>query len=167
MRSQSINRRLSAWEAIVERFKRGLKGSGSRTTDRRRAELAKIHILTTQAGLDRETYEAMLMRLADVDSSAKLDDAGRGRVIGYLTRITGHRDHGAASHNLRSKPLLGKIEALLADGAKPWAYADALALRICKKARLAFCGDAELVKIVAALAYDAQRRHRAETDTHA
>jgi phage gp16-like protein len=152
----------------VEGIKRLLNTYGDHGERRRRAELAKIHILAQQARLDRETYEAMLQRVANVTTSAALDAFGRRVVIEHLKRCAGEspRDGGAhraeAPHNLNAKPLLAKIEALLADGGKPWAYADALARRICHKDRLAFCSDAELHKIVAALAYDQQRRARRE-----
>lgn len=152
----------------MERFKRGLKGGADRTTDRRRSELAKIHVLASQAGLDRETYESVLLRIGNVTSSAALDGFGRQMVIGYLQRTLGQPDHGIAPHNRDGKPMLRKIEALLADGGKPWAYGDALAMRICQKARLTFCSDAELRKVIAALTYDAKRRHaREEAATHA
>ena len=151
-------------KGIEGQFNGGARGGDAR----RRAELAKIHILASQAGLDRETYEAMLLRLANVTSSAALDAFGRGVVIQHLQRSAGKpardtRAHRAdAPHNADAKPLLGKISALLADGGKPWAYADALARRICRKDRVAFCSDAELRKIVAALTYDQQRRARRE-----
>lgn len=173
-RIRSTQRRLKRREAIVEEIKRGFKGVGRRGGDRRCAELAKIHVLAKQAGLDRETYEAVLLRLANVMSAADLDALARNVVIDYLQHCvrqsprdgTAHR--ADAPHNLASKPLLGKIEALLADGGKPWAYVEAMARRICKRERLAFCSDAELRKIVAALSYDQQRReHREATSAHA
>lgn len=152
----------------MRRIEGQLKTVARRGNDRRRAELAKIHILAEQAHLDRETYEAMLLRLANVTSAAALDAFGRRVVIEHLQRCAGQtpRDDGAhradAPRNLNAKPLLAKIEALLADGGKSWAYADALARRICRKDRLTFCGDLELRKIVAALSYDQQRRARRE-----
>lgn len=155
----------------MARFDRGSIGVGDRAEVRRRAELAKIHILAAQLQLDRETYEAVLLRLGSVTSAAKLDPMSRGMVVEYLKRALGaaaHEGHRAqAPHNLGSKPLLAKIEALLADGKKPWAYAEALAKRICKKDRLAFCSSDELRKVVAALSYDQKRRERAQATPRA
>lgn len=53
-----------------------------------------------------------------------------------------------------------KIEALLADARRPWAYADAIALHSFGVERVAFCSDEQLRKIVAMLSYDQRRRGR-------
>lgn len=52
---------------------------------------------------------------------------------------------------------LQKIEALLTVGGKPWAYADALAKRICKVDRIAWVPDGDLYKLITALRKQAQR----------
>lgn len=148
----------------MERIDSLFMGSGQAADRRRRAELAKIHLQAKQLGLDTDTYRDVLRMVAGVDSARDLDAAGRQRVIRHFNSKLGHSEladqsrRANAPHNLGAKPLLSKIEALLADGCKPWAYADALARRICHKDRLAFCGDAELRKIVAALSYDKHRR---------
>lgn len=149
----------------MERIEGQLNGVARRTDGRRRAELAKIHLQAKELGLDTDTYRDVLRVVAGVHSARDLDGAGRQRVIRHFNAKLGRneRTHRAdAPHNLDAKPLLAKIGALLADGGKPWAYADALARRICRRDRLAFCGDAELCKIVAALSYDQQRRQRRE-----
>jgi len=63
----------------------------SGTSERRRRQLAAIHIAAKQLGLDRETYEAMLWSIARAHSAAELDEAGRMRVLDHL------RSRGAAS----------------------------------------------------------------------
>jgi phage gp16-like protein len=147
-------------EAIVEGIKRQFNGSAGAGERRRRAELAKIHLQAKELGLDTDTYRDVLRLVAGVDSAADLDASGRRRVIEHFNAKLGvasaHRTE--APHNLAGKPLLAKIEALLADGDKPWSYAEALARRICRRDRLAFCSDVELRKIIAALSYDQQRR---------
>lgn len=54
----------------------------------RAIELAKIHIAATALGMiqpgDRDTYLAMLREVAQVDSAAELDDAGRTKVLSHL-----------------------------------------------------------------------------------
>lgn len=134
----------------------------------RRAELAKIHLQAKELGLDTDTYRDVLHMVAGVASAADLDAAGRQRVIRHFNTKLGRPGRAPAPdapHNLDTKPMLAKIGALLADGAKSWNYAEALARRICHRERLAFCSDAELRKIIAALSYDQQRRARREATT--
>ncbi|MDE2468841.1 MAG: DUF1018 domain-containing protein [Bradyrhizobium sp.] len=132
-------------------------GSGARNR-----ELARIHILAAELKLDRPTYEAVLWTLARVDSAGKLDEGGRRQVIAHLERLRGGRARveGTPPRTLHERPLLKKIAAQLGDAERPWGYAAALAERLCGKERLEFCGDAELGKIVAALAIDQSRRRK-------
>jgi phage gp16-like protein len=140
--------------------------------DPRRRELAKIHILAQQVGLDRDAYETLLHGLTGATSAAGLDRDSRLRVIARLRAqlpAPAPSHHHGAPHNIDARPMLGKIEALLAEGGKPWAYAEALARRIAHRDRLAFCSDAELGKVIAALHYDQARRrgarHRCERNS--
>lgn len=57
-------------------------------------------------------------------------------------------------------PQLSKVEALLADAGREWAYAHALAKRLCKVTRIEWCNPEQLAKIIAALQIDADRRAR-------
>lgn len=131
----------------------------------RSRELARIHILAADLGLDRGAYEDMLWTVARVDSAGKLDAGGRRAVIVHLERLKGRRasPEGTAPNSLGERPLLQKIRAQLADAGRPWGYAAALAERLAGKERLEFCSDAELGKIVAALAIDQKRRSRRGT----
>lgn len=126
----------------------------------RSRELARIHILAGELGLDRSAYEAVLWTIARVESAAKLDDGGRRDVIAHLQRLRGQkpRPQGTAPKTVSERPLLRKIAAQLSDAGRAWGYAQALAERIAGKERLEFCSDAELGKIVAALAIDQKRR---------
>jgi phage gp16-like protein len=132
----------------------------------RRADLARIHILQDQLGLDREQYEAVLWTVGRVESSKDLDSFGRRRVIEHLQGLK--QRQGAA--DLRADPdrpadvgrraQLQKIEAQLAAGGYSWRYARALARRMYGKDRIEFCDDTELAGIIAALAKNAQRHGR-------
>lgn len=135
--------------------KRNLTSSCNRSR-----ELARIHILAAELGLDRASYEAILWTVARVESAAALDEAGRRKVVAHLVRLRGEspRPEGTAPRTLSERPLLRKIGAQLSDAGRSWAYAAALAGRITHKERLEFCSDAELGKIVAALAIDQKRR---------
>ncbi|MCY1559504.1 hypothetical protein D9M68_965510 [compost metagenome] len=55
---------------------------------------------------------------------------------------------------------VGKIEALLAEAKRPWAYADAMALRMFQVERVEWLDSDQLRRLIAALTYDAKRHGR-------
>ena len=134
--------------------------------DRRRAELAKIHIAKKDLGLDDGTYRAMLHAVAGVESAAELTACGRRDVLEHLKSAgfaskTARPKYKGRPHNmdgLLSRDMqLRKIEALLTVGGKSWAYADGIARRICKVDKVAWVKTDQLYKIITALRMQAQR----------
>lgn len=135
--------------------------------DARSRDLATIHIAAKQLGMDRAAYEDMLWTVARVKSAGNLDAAGRARVLAHMKacgfKPKAGKPHLGRPHNIRSsdrRAQISKIEAFLAEARRPWSYADALAKRLCKVDSLTFCNAEQLGKIIAALAYDAQRHGR-------
>ncbi|MDI1231360.1 MAG: regulatory protein GemA [Methylobacter sp.] len=133
-------------------------------TDKKKPELAKIHIAKKQLGMDDDTYRAMLMQVAGVNSAKDLTDFDRTKVLEHLKKVDFKgaktfkgRPHNAGTQAANAKQL-GKIEALLADAGRPWAYAASMAKRMYKKDALEFCGGRELAGIIAALSKDAAKR---------
>lgn len=132
----------------------------------RNGQLAKIHIARQQLGLDEEEYRGLLGRVAGVSSAKDLNPRQIGAVLAAFEAL-GWQPKAPAKQG-RKRPhvkssrerLLGKIEAQLTEAGRAWAYADALALRICKVERLEWCTDEQLQKVVAALGYDAKRHGR-------
>lgn len=130
----------------------------------KRAELAKIHIAKKELGMDDDTYRAMLQQVGGVASSKDLSAMGRANVLEHL------KSHGFDSkkhipkkpNNLSRSRQMGKIEALLADAGRPWAYAISMAKHMYKKERLEFCGGDELSGIIAALVKDQEKRRKAQ-----
>ena len=124
--------------------------------------IAKIQIARRQLGMDDATYYSMLQSVAGVTSSKQLNFRGVAKVIAHLRRC-GFVD-SPAKHGKRPRPpqsreaLIGKIEAQLAAAGRPWAYAEAMAKRICKVEKIDWCDAEQLGKIIAALSYDAKRR---------
>lgn len=154
------------------------------TDNRRRAQLAKIHIAKKDLGLSDDIYREVLFHRFGVDSARDLTDAQLVDLVRYF------RDHGwrpkrpgkaegggqkaegkkqgrdparGRPQNMAAEgrgPLLEKIEAQLSAARRPWAYADGIARRVCKVDRVAWCTPQQLRKVVAALAYDAKRNKR-------
>jgi len=135
----------------------------NRLTPLRRAQLAKIHIAKKELGLDDETYRSMLWTIARVRSASDLDSHACARVLEHLksrgfTGIRARKEVEGRPHNLDASPQLKKIEALLTDAQRPWAYANGVAKRMFSIDRVAFCGPEQLGKIIAALSIDQRRR---------
>jgi phage gp16-like protein len=141
--------------------------------DRRRRELAAIHIKAKEASLEREQYVELLQRVANVDSAADLDADGRKRVLNALSAIL--RSGGATCGETRSRllgargrdkaPLLRKIAMQLREHDRPDAYADAMAQHMYKVARVEWLKPDQLRGIVAALAIDHRRREARKIKT--
>lgn len=134
--------------------------------DRRRRDMAFIHLAKKQLGMDDATYRAMLWSVARVRSAADLDFTGLQRVRAHLERCgfkpaKGKRAYPGRPANIDSAdrgPLLRKIEALLTDARRGWDYAHAMAKRMFHVERLEFCAPEDLRKLIAALTYDQARR---------
>jgi len=130
------------------------------------AQIAKIHMGKTHLNMDDETYRAFLQRVAGVDSCKQLTGKQLARVLFELEKL-GFKP-GASKKAGRGRPrlpqsrakVLSKIEALLTEGGRPFAYADGMALQMFKRQRLEWLTDSELYKLLQALIIDANRRKR-------
>lgn len=136
--------------------------------DRRRRDLAKIHVAKKQLGIDDDTYREMLWAVARVRSSADLDYTGLQKVLAHLTSrgfkaAQGRRPHPGRPANINSEdrgPLLRKIEALLTDAHREWEYAHSMARRMFHVEHCQFCEPEQLHALVVALVKDQRRRGR-------
>ena len=145
---------------------------------KRNRELAVIHIRAGELALDDAAYREMLQEVAGVRSAADLDESGRLRVLEHLKGLSEQKELQNPRPEKPVRPpypgrpanmddedrgrLLHKIEALLTDAGRPWAYADGLARHMFRIDRTAWCYPDQLHKIVAALMID-QRRRRGGT----
>lgn len=131
----------------------------------RNPALAKIHIAKKELAMDDDTYRVMLQSVAGVSSSKDLTDAGVTKVLAHLQRC-GWKPKAAAKVGRKPsvgrgrKALVGKIEALLAEAKRPWSYADTMAKRMFGVDKTDWLDAEQLVKVVAALTYDAKRNGR-------
>jgi phage gp16-like protein len=131
---------------------------------RRRAQLAAIHSIAKKLDMEEDTYRNLIERVsgeygAAVRSAGKCSPRQLEAVLDALRR-SGGVGHWPGRPAGELSPLLRKIEALLADAGRQWAYATAVAKRICKVDRLEWCDDEQLGKVVAALQIDADRHGR-------
>lgn len=132
----------------------------------RRALIAKIKIAQKELGLDDGTYRAVLERVTGKRSCTECSIPELERVVEDL------RQHGftpKAKGNPYGKPhlrrtsasaMLGKVEALLAEGGLHWNYAHAMARRMFGKDKVEYLDDKELHKLVAALQINENRKKK-------
>jgi len=115
----------------------------------RKSDLAKIHIAKKQMGMEDDTYRAMLMHVAGVDSAGKLDMNGRMKVLHHLsTQGFKPKKFKGKPNNVAREPQLKKIEALLADMKLSWAYADAMAKHMFKVEKVAWLKEGKQYQAV-------------------
>jgi len=139
-----------------------------RAGDPRVRQLAAIHVLASKRlRLDRETYVALLQRVAGVTSSADLDARGRGKVLDELRRLAGEgQEQMRNAVNLPDAPqnvreeiagMVAKVGAILAELGKSWNYAHGTAKRMFKVQRVEWLRADQLHRLVAALQISANR----------
>lgn len=131
---------------------------------KRTRELAAIHVSAKKLGMDRGTYEAMLMRLCGVRSSADLSQGGRAKVLDELRRLGAPKNpNEGRPANFDAQPMLQKIGALLAEIQAPWSYADGIAKRMYGVVFVAWLRKPEQLRgVIAAL--DARKRKLSDID---
>lgn len=136
----------------------------------RRAQLAAIHATVKKLDMEDETYRDLVERVSGehgraVRSAGECSPRQLQAILDALRR-SGGAGHWPGRPAGELPPLLRKIEALLADAGRPWAYATAVAKRVCKVDRLEWCNDEQLGKVVAALQIHADRHGRPRRRTN-
>lgn len=149
------------------------RGGGADTgIDDRRRRLGKIHQGKKALGLSDPEYRALLMRasadehgIGGIDSSANMTEAQHVAVLREMARLGFKAADTAARKRFfpgrpkgQLSPMLSKIEALLTDSKRPWAYAHAMAKRMFRVAKIEWLNDDQLHRLTAALQVDALRR---------
>lgn len=135
-----------------------------------KGKLAQIHIAKAQLGLTDEDYRAILARKAGVSSAKELTNKTVGGVMHEFRRL-GFEPKPAkkASRKAPNPPAtrqaeMNKVEALLAEAGRAWAYADGMAKHMFKVDRVDFLDDNQLHKLLQALIIDAKRQGRYPDD---
>lgn len=138
-------------------------------SERRNKQLAAIHVMASkQLHLDRETYVALLQRVAGVDSAGKLNALGRATVLDELRRLAGEGKRQMrnavnlpdAPQNVREEiaGMVAKVGAILAETRKSWNYAHGTAKRMFRVQRVEWLRADQLHRLVAALQISANRK---------
>lgn len=148
-------------------------------TPNRRRLIGKLHIAKAQLGMDDPSYRAMLQRVTGCATSSLCTEPqliaalAECKRLGFVARSrtdVGRKPTAAADPRRISRGQIAKIEALLAFKARqqgspvPWAYADALAQRLCNVEKVDWLMASQAQKVIAALQIDAQRHIKRAED---
>lgn len=131
-----------------------------------RNKIAQIHIAKAQLGLDDDAYRELLQRSAGVASAKDLTVMTVGKVINELKRLGFKPKAPKTAGRKAPRPpktraaVMSKIEAILAEAERPWAYADAMARHMFKIERVDWLDDDQLRRLMHALIYDQRRRQQ-------
>ena len=136
---------------------------------RRRKLIAKVKIGQQQLGLDDDTYRALLEGAVGKRSAAKMTETELAKVVAVMEAqgfqaLTNKHQANKPDVTASKRPLMNKLEALLADGNKPWRYAEAMAERMFGRKQLQWLDHDELHKLVAALQIQANRANKEAND---
>lgn len=128
-----------------------------------KGKLAQIHIAKAQLGLSDDEYRAILARTAGVSSAKQLTNRNVGNVLaefrrlGFVPKPAKKAGRKAPRPPATRQVVMSKVEALLADAGRPWAYADGMARRMFQVERVDWLDDDQLQRLMQALIIDAKR----------
>ena len=131
-----------------------------------RNNLAKIHIAKKELGLDDDIYRDILHTQFKKASSRDLSDFQCLKLLqhfeslGWKQAEGKKKSHGRKPHNMDKSAYLSKIEALLAEAGRSWAYANGMAKHMYKIDNIQFCDQVQLRGIVSALVKNAIKEGR-------
>jgi phage gp16-like protein len=132
------------------------------------AEKGILHIAKAQLRMSEAAYRDMLASVG-CRSSVELDYSKYGQIMDPLRAAGFKQVHRSAKrsgmHRAPSedkKPMLSKIEAILADIGLSWAYADGIAARMFGIERVRWCNGEQVYKILQALIYYQKRKSTVE-----
>lgn len=135
--------------------------------DNRKGVLAQIHIARKELALDEDTYRQMIATVTGGKRSCSDCNVAELHKIVQHMKERGFNakprkrvaQYPGTPHNLNSKPMLQKIEALLAELKAPWSYADAIAKRQFGIQRVAWLQTVEqFTGVIAALDVELEKR---------
>lgn len=145
----------------------------------RRRALGAIHALAKELLLEDDAYRCLIARVSakhgtEQRSAGRCTPTQLNAIANELRRIVGKPAHdpktarrwagrpqegqGRVHVPETLAPQIAKVEALLADAGREWAYAHAIANRLCRVERVEWCDPQQLSKVIAAMQIDADRR---------
>lgn len=133
----------------------------------RNSLIQKIHIAKTQLRLDDDTYQDILANTVgktsckDCNISELIKVLDQFKAQGFVVKSNKHGKRPTASKNNPTRQqYINKIEAIIASEGLPWSYVHGICQKSFGKARLQFCDDRELQKVMQMLAVYQYRQQK-------
>ncbi|ATF95176.1 gp16 family protein [Cedecea neteri] len=129
----------------------------------RRNLIRLVHTGKTRLGWDDETYRDVLARQTGKRSAGDCSDTELEKMVLYMrTQGFAPSSHGRRPRVATGRrAMLGKIEALLAEAGRPWAYLDGMVFRMLgEKKPVEWLNDDQVRKLMQMLIVDAKRHGR-------
>lgn len=137
------------------------------SNDPRTRELAKIHLAAKQLGMEDTVYRSLLRTVTGKSSAGAMNARERWMVLKAMEKLGWNGATQTKTPQVKRpevardrEPLMRKIEALLTEASRPWAYADAMADRMFGVSMVKWCEPDQLWRLAAALQKDALRHGR-------
>lgn len=140
--------------------------------DKKRTLIAKIHIAKKDLGLDDGSYRDVLGRVTGKNSSKNMTVNELEAVINEFKRYgwkpkaspTTQKRYGkkptASVERPSRQAIIDKVGAILADMGLHWNYVHTMSANMFGKLQLQFCSDAEMFKVMQALAVYQRRQKK-------
>lgn len=126
-----------------------------------------VHVAKGKLGWDDGTYREALEVVTGKTSSTQCTVAELKKFIKHMESKGFEPKNSSMKHTLdkpdvakSKKAQIDKIEALLADTGKPWAYAEGMARRMYKIDYLTWCSSKQLQGVITALIKQQQRDNK-------
>lgn len=129
-----------------------------RRGESRKSLIQKIHIAKNELCFDDDTYRDFLGQHGNNKNSCshmtvpELYSVYNAFIAaGFKPKRAKNKDKAKPFATEAKQPFMNKIEALLADNGKPWAYAEGIAKQMYGKQRLQWCNAKQLKGVMIAL----------------
>lgn len=135
----------------------------TQTNDTREKKMrVVIQIVRRNAQMEDAEYRALLIAVTGKSRTRHMTCVEMGKVLDRLAEMGFPSEAKLAFERVGKgrRAMLSKIDAQLKAQGRPRTYLDSMAKQICKVDALEFCTPLMLNKLIAALAYDAQRHQQ-------
>ncbi|VVE35476.1 regulatory protein GemA [Pandoraea fibrosis] len=121
-----------------------------------------IQIVRRNAQMEEPEYRALLIAVTGKARTRQMNCMEMGKVLDRLAEMGFPSEAKLAFERVGKdrRAMLSKIDAQLRAQGRPRTYLDSMVKQICKVDALEFCTPEMLNKLIAALAYDAQRHQQ-------
>jgi phage gp16-like protein len=122
----------------------------------------RIKMAQKALGMDDDLYREMLFNHTGKRTTKEMTIVELKKILAFMngTKANSRTDRPRNMKDPAVGKMLGKIEAMLLEAKREWAYAHGIAKKMFGVDRLEFCRAQQIYKIVQAMMMDAKRHGR-------